>query len=189
MPKPAGGDPLRDETIGSAGQKHSAEPRFLAVGYVRAPHGVRGDVRVQVLTDFPERFSPGSELWMGQPPERHVVERARLEGDQAIVKFAGFDDRDSAERFRDSDVLIPQEEAMPLPEGTYYIHEIVGLEVWSDEGERLGTVSEVLELPANDVYVVDGPKGEILLPATAEVILRVDLDAGRMTVHVLPGLV
>ena len=189
MPRPASGGPLRDRNVGSAGQDRSAEPRFLVVGYVRAPHGVRGDLRVQVLTDFPERFSPGAEIWLGQPPERHVVQEARMEEDQTLVKLVGLNDRNSVERFRGAYVLIPREKAMSLPEDTYYIHDIVGLEVWTDAGERLGIVAEVMELPANDVYVVDSPQGEILLPAIADVVLRVDLAAGRMTVHLLPGLV
>jgi len=188
MPRPASGDPPRNESIGSAGQR-SAEPRFLVIGHVGAPHGVRGELRIQVLTDFPERFSPGSEIWLGRPPERRVVQRARIENDQAHVKLVGLDDRNSVERFRNSEVLIPRERAMPLPEDTYYIHDIVGLEVWSDDGERLGTIAEVMELPANDVYVVDSPQGEILLPAIADVILSVDLESHRMTVHLLPGLV
>jgi 16S rRNA processing protein RimM len=189
MPRPASGVPLRDRNVGSAGQDGSAEPRFLVVGHVRAPHGVHGDLRVQILTDFPERFSPDAEIWLGLPPERHIVQRVRMEQDQALITLAGLNDRDSVERFRGTAVLIPREQAMPLPEDTYYIHDIVGLEVWTDAGERLGTVSEVMELPANDVYVVDSPQGEILLPAIADVVLSIDLPAGRMTVHLLPGLV
>ena len=189
MPRAASGVPLRKKKVGSAEQEQAAEPRFLVVGFVRAPHGVRGELRVQVLTDFPDRFSPKSEVWLGDPPERHIVLKARFQKDDVLLQLDGLDDRNSVERFRGSELLAPDDRAMPLPENTYYIHEIVGLEVWTDAGDRLGKVVEVLSLPANDVYVVDSPQGDILLPAIADVVLNIDLAAGRMTVHLLPGLV
>ncbi len=188
MPKRKGDAPVPHRGHGSAGEGESAEPRFLVVGRVRAPHGVRGELRIRILTDFPERFQEQAELWMGTPPQLVVVQRARVRGNEAWVKLVGFDDRNAVEGFRGSDVLIPLEQAMPLPEDTYYIHEIVGLEVWTDEGERLGVVSDVLSLPANDVYVVDADETEIWLPAIEDVILEIDPEEGRMVVRLLPGL-
>ena len=177
-----------DESHGSAGREKSAEPRFLVVGRVSAPHGIRGELRVQVQTDFPERFHEGAEIWMGDPAEPFTVEKSRFLNDEAWVKLAGLNDRNAVEQFRGLDVLIPMEQAVALPEDAYYAHQIVGLEVWTDTGEHLGTVSNVLALPANDVYVVDSPQGEIWLPAIADVVLAIDLGGGRMTVHLQPGL-
>ena len=189
MPGPASGVPPRKKKVGSAEQDQAAEPRFLVIGRVRTPHGVRGEIRVQLLTDFHDRFSPESEVWLGDPPERHVVQKARFDKDDVLLKLDGMDDRNSVEGLRGFDVLASEGVAMPLPANTYLVRDIVGLEVWTDAGENLGKVAEVLSLPANDVYVVDSQHGEILLPAIADVILNVDVSAGRMTVHLLPGLV
>ena len=189
MPQQERDASLRDECCGSAGREKSAEPRFLIVGHVCAPHGLRGELRVQIYTDFPERFRAGAEIWMGDPPAPFAIERARLQGDQAWVKLTGLDSRNAVEGFRGCDVFVPAEQAMPLPEGAYYIHQIVGLEVWTDAGERLGVVSDVLTLPANDVYAVDSPQGEIWLPAIQDVILDIDMQGRRMTVRLLPGLI
>jgi 16S rRNA processing protein RimM len=86
-------------------------------------------------------------------------------------------------------VQIPIEEAMPLGEDEYYVYQIVGLDVWTAEGEYLGRISEVLFTGANDVYVVQGEKGEILIPAIEDVVLEVDLDGGRLTVELMEGLI
>ncbi|MDH7489820.1 MAG: ribosome maturation factor RimM [Anaerolineae bacterium] len=188
MSRVADGQPLRDEN-GSVGRDLPAEPRFLIVGQVRAPHGVRGEVRVQILTDFPERFRRGAEICIGPEHRRYTIQTARFHEGDVLIKLVGLDDRNAVEGFRGAEVTVPVEEAMPLPEGTFYVHQIVGLRVWTDAGEPLGTVSEVLSLPANDVYVVNTPQGEIWLPAISDVILDIDLAQGRMTVHLLPGLV
>lgn len=188
MPQRARSKPPHDES-GSAESHLPAEPRFLIVGRVRAPHGVRGEVRVQILTDFPERFRQGAELWIGPEPRPYTVEKARFHEGDVLLKFVGLDDRNAVEALRGAEVTVPVECAMPLPEDTFYVHQIVGLDVWTDAGERLGVVSEVLSLPANDVYVVDTPQGEVWLPAIADVILRVDLEQRQMTVHLLTGLV
>lgn len=188
MPGGASRRPPRDEN-GSAERDPQAEPRFLIVGQVRAPHGVRGEVRVQVLTDFPERFRPGAEIWVGPERRRYTIQKARFDEGDALIKLAGLDDRNAVEMLRGAEVSVPVEQAMPLPDGTFYVHQIVGLRVWTDAGEPLGTVSDVLSLPANDVYVVDTPQGEVWLPAIADVVLSIDLAQGRMTVHLLPGLV
>ncbi len=188
MPSRTRGPSPRDEN-GSAESHLPAEPRFLIVGQVRAPHGVRGEVRVQILTDFPERFRQGAEVWIGPEPRPYTIQQARFHEGDVLIKLVGLDDRDAVESFRGAEVSVPAEHAMPLPEDTFYVHQIVGLHVWTDEGERLGTVTEVLSLPANDVYVVDTAQGEVWLPAIADVVLNIDLEQRRMTVHLLPGLV
>mgnify|MGYP005843099463 CR=1 FL=1 len=187
MPQRARSRPPRDED-GSAESHVPAEPRFLIVGQVRAPHGVRGEVRVQILTDFPERFRQGAEVWIGPEPRPYTIENARFHEGDILLKLVSLDDRNAVEALRGAEVTVPMEQAMPLPEDTFYAHQIVGLDVWTDAGDRLGVVSEVLSLPANDVYVVDTPQGEVWLPAIADVILCIDLEQQRMIVHLLPGL-
>lgn len=183
-----GGRPLRDEN-GSVGRDLPTEPRFLLVGLVRAPHGVRGEVRVQILTDFPERFQKGAEICIGPEHHRYTIQKVRFHEGDALIKLVGLDDRNAVEMLRGAEVSVPVEYAMPLPEGTFYVHQIVGLQVWTDTGEPLGKVSEVISLPANDVYVVGTREGEVWLPAISDVILDIDLAHGRMIVHLLPGLV
>lgn len=180
--------PPRGEN-GSAEQDLPAEPRFLIVGQVRAPHGVRGEVRVQILTDFPERFRQGADVWIGPEPRRYVIQKARFHEGDVLIKLVGLDDRNAVESLRGAEVSVPVEQAMPLPEGTFYVHQIIGLDVWTEEGERLGKITEVLSLPANDIYVVNAAQDEIWLPAIADVVLDIDLERRRMTVHLMPGLV
>jgi len=117
------------------------------------------------------------------------VTATRWHKDRVLLTLQGCEDRTAAERLRGLLVQVPIEEAMPLSEDEYYAHELIGLDVVTVEGEDLGRISEVLFTNANDVYVVVGPRGQILLPAIADVIVRVDLDAGQMVVRLMEGLV
>ncbi|MCD6289217.1 MAG: 16S rRNA processing protein RimM [Anaerolineae bacterium] len=166
---------------------------YLAIGRIVAPFGVRGEVKVEIHTAWPHRFTLLKEVYVGDEDARAVqatqVESARLHKGQAILKLALSPDRNAAERLRGRWLFVTRDKAMPLGEDEYYIHEIVGLEVWEEE-RYLGRVVEVIETPdeVNDVYVVRGADKELLLPAIRHVILSVDLEAGRMYVSVPPGL-
>lgn len=169
------------------------EPRYLVLGRVQRPHGVRGEVRVEILTGYPERLEQHAALYLAHPnsPEavqRYPVERLRLHQNVMLLKLGGCDDRNAADGLRGMLVQIPLEEAVPLEEGEYYLYQLVGIEVETAEGERLGRVVEVLDTGANDVYVVQGPRGEVLLPAIKDVVLELDLESRRMVVHLMPGL-
>jgi len=176
---------------GSGETSDSPEPRFIAIGQIIRPHGVHGEVLVAVLTDFPERFDALQVVYLGDAQEADPwqVTAARWHRDQVLLKFQGCPDRTAAEQLRGWLVQIPVEETMPLPEGEYYVHQLIGLDVVTPEGEKLGQVSQVLFTNANEVYVVSGPRGEILLPAIADVIERIDLDAHQMQVRLIEGLV
>ena len=165
------------------------EPRYLVVGRIVAPWGVRGEVKVAIETDFPERFKRLKRVYLGEKATPFVLEGSRLHKGHALLKLGGCDDRNAAEKLRGQLVQIPLEEAMPLGEDEYYVYQIVGLDVWSTEGEHLGRVGEVLFTGANDVYVVQGEKGEILIPAVEDVVLEVDIAGGRLTVELMKGLV
>lgn len=164
-------------------------PRYLAIGRVLRPWGVRGEVKVEILTDWPERFALLEHVYLGEEAMPCRLERVRLHQGYALLKLAGYDDRSAAEALRDQLVQIAHEEAMPLDEGEYYVYQIEGLEVWTDEGESLGRVVEVLFTGSNEVYVVHGPRGEVLIPAIADVVLKVDLEGGRLVVHLMDGLI
>ncbi|WP_062309632.1 ribosome maturation factor RimM [Alicyclobacillus sendaiensis] len=167
---------------------------YYTVGVVTKPHGLRGEVRVYPRTDFPEeRFSPGSRLWLRPPGAEPVAELEVRSGRQHqnlwIVGFKGYHAISDVESWRGYELCVPEDMLHPLPEGAYYYHQLVGLEVISDEGEPLGVLAEVWTPGANDVYVVRKPgQPDLLLPAIRDVILSVDLEARRMTVHLLPGL-
>lgn len=161
---------------------------YLIIGQIVGVHGVRGEVRVSIETDDPERFAILRRVYLGDERRRFRVQGTRLHKGQALVKLVGVNDRDAADTLRGQWVYVAMEDALPLAEGEYYQHQIMGLLVVTDAGEELGRVAEILETGANDVYVVRGRVGELLLPAVDEVVLSVDLEAGRMTVHVPEGL-
>jgi 16S rRNA processing protein RimM len=173
----------------SIASERKKEPRLLVIGEVLRPHGVRGEVRVRVLTDFPERFRLLKSVYLGRTPKPVAVESVRLHQRYVLLKLAGYDGRTAVESLRHALVQIPIEEAMPLEEDEYYLYQVVGLAAWTTQGEYLGRVREVLSTGANDVYVIRGPKGEILLPATDEVVREVDFAAGGLTVELMEGLV
>jgi len=179
---------------GSGGQRRFPEPRYLAVGQVIAPHGVRGEVKVEILTDDPHRFGRLERVFVGpdgEEPAPWPLQSYRLHRGRALLKLGGCDDREAAERLRGMLIQVPLEEALLLEEGEYYEHQILGLEVWTVAGERLGEVVDILYTGANDVYVVHGSNlagGELLIPAIAEVVQTVDLEAGRLVVELLDGL-
>lgn len=179
--------PLPQSTQGSVA--NAAEPSFLTIGQVSKPHGVHGEVRVVLHTDVPERFTWLKEVYVGQNPSRLVaVEGARLHQNMVLLKLAGYDDREAAETLRGAWLQVPESEAIPLEDGEYFLYQLEGLLVVTDTGELLGTLLEVMETGANNVFRVVGPRGEVLLPDTREVILDIDFDNGRVTVHLLPGL-
>ncbi|MBK8985860.1 MAG: 16S rRNA processing protein RimM [Chloroflexi bacterium] len=153
------------------------------------PHGVRGEVRVLPHTDLPERFTWLETVYLGQNNPRPVaVEAARLHQNLVLLKLAGYDDRDAADSLRGMWLQVPESEAIPLEEGEYFLYQLIGLAVFSDEGEHLGELTQVLETGANNVFVVTKEKQEILLPDIEDVIVDIDFDNGRITAHLLPGL-
>lgn len=166
------------------------EPRFLVIGRIIKPHGVRGEVRVEVMTDVPERFTWLETVYLGEdPPQSIGVESVRFHKNFALVKFEGYDTREAAVSLRAQLLQVPEDESIPLEEGEYFLYQLVGLAVYSDEGEHLGELVEVLETKANNVFVINGPRGEVLLPDTEEVVQDIDFENGRMEVHLLPGLI
>jgi 16S rRNA processing protein RimM len=172
-----------------AGSPAAGEPAFLVVGKVRRPHGVAGDVLVEIYTDFPERLQVKAVVYAGEKHLPLTINRQRFHNDGVLLGFDGFSTPEQAGRFRNQILYIKTEEAAELPNGEYYFHELLGLSVKDETGEDLGEVTEIMQTGANDVYVVTNEAGrELLLPAISEVILEVDLVSKSMKVHLLPGL-
>ncbi|MCL6598791.1 MAG: ribosome maturation factor RimM [Alicyclobacillus macrosporangiidus] len=173
----------------------SVADAYYTVGAITGTHGLRGEVKVVSRTDFPElRFRRGSRLYIRQPGGTPVAEVTVRSGRQHkqwwLVAFQGMLSINDVERFKGMELCVHESQLQTLPEGTYYIHQLIGLDVVADDGRRVGRLVEVLRPGANDVYVVRGPlqKKDVLLPAIPECVLDVDLAAKRMTVHLLPGL-
>jgi 16S rRNA processing protein RimM len=151
-------------------------------------------LKVAILTDDPQRFGLLDRVFVGQEDESPVaraIEGFRLHKGRALLRLEGCTDRTAAEALRGYLVQIPSEESLPLEEGEYYEHQILGLEVWTASGEYLGELVEIIYTGANDVYVVepsDANGKDILVPALEDVVLDVDLDAGRLVVELPVGL-
>lgn len=174
---------------GSPGSPSGGEPVYLAVGVLRRPHGVHGDLLMEVHTDFPERLRPGTRVFVGDEHARLTIARARGHNQGLLLGFRGVDTPEAAGRYRNTVVSVVAGDRPALPEGRYYHHQLIGLRVEADTGETLGLLTEIMVTGANDVYVVTDEAGrELLLPAIEPVILGVDLDAGAVRVHLIPGL-
>ncbi len=174
---------------GTPGSPSAGEPVYLAVGLLRRPHGVRGDLLLTVMTDFPERLRPGTLLYVGDEKRAIKITRRRPHNDGILIGLEGVPNAEQAARFTGKTVFVPAEGRPPLPEGEYYHHQIIGLTVFDEDGRNLGVVVEIIETGANDVYVVRGEEGrEVLLPALKQVLLEINLEEKRMKVHLLPGL-
>jgi 16S rRNA processing protein RimM len=168
----------------------SAEPRFLVIGRVTKPHGIRGEVRVEVHTDDPQRYSLLDRLYLDDKSSEPIeIEHVRYHKTWVLLKLKGIDDRASAESLRSKWLQIPEEEALPLDDGQYYLYQIIGVKVYVESGDFLGDIIEVLETKANNVFLVKGDKGEILLPDIAEVVKEINLEQRTMIVRLLPGLI
>ncbi len=165
------------------------EDKYLVVGEILKPWGYKGEVKVQILTDFPKRLPKFKTVFLGEQARAVQVERARLHSGAALFKFQGIDTPEHAATLRGQIVRIPMDEATPLKKGQYYQHQIIGLRVVTEQSQELGMVADILETGANDVYVVRTPDGkEILLPAIHDVIRDIDLENKRLTVRIMPGL-
>jgi len=161
-------------------------PGYVAVGRVLAPWSLRGDVKVQPLTDFPERFAAGGHVCAAGVS--YVIERCRWQRGHVFLKLAGIDSVTAAEALRDRLLEVPEDDLRPLGEGEYYHFQILGLEVRTTGGEVLGRVEQIISTGSNDVFVVRGPRGEVLIPAVDDVVKSVDPAAGRIEVEVVEGL-
>ena len=152
------------------------------------PHGVRGEIRVQIHTDYPERFAVYRTLHFGPEYRPYTLASHRFHQGKVLLKLKGVDDRDAAQALCNQWVCIAAQDAVPLKEGEYYLHQMRDLRVITDDGEDLGRVVEIIETGANPVYIVRGKQGEMLLPDTDEVILDISLEDETMTVHLIEGL-
>lgn len=169
--------------------------KYYTVGSIIGTHGLRGDVKVFPRTDFPkDRFSNGSRLWIRKVGTTPFQELVVVEGRQNkkiwLVRFDGLSSINDVEHFKGMELCVTESALTKLPDNTYYIHQLLGLRVESDDGRYVGELVDVLSPGANDVYVVRGPlqKSDVLLPAIPSCVLSVDISEKTMLVHLLAGL-
>ena len=144
---------------------------------------------MELLTDYPERLVHLRWLYLGPEHQAYRPTGLRLHQAAALLKLEGCDDRDAAEMLRGAIVEVALGDAIPLEEVEYYHYQLLGLSVQTEDGEDLGEIVDVLETPGtNDVYVIHGPRGEILIPAIQDVILDLGLETGCMRIRAVPGL-
>ena len=164
---------------------------LLRVGVIANTHGIRGEVKVFPTTDEKERFKDLKKVILDMGKEQKVLEiqSVRFFKNLVILKFKGIDNINDIEMYKGKDLLVTREVAVPLEEGEYFIADLLDLDVYSDEDEKIGVLYDVMQTGANDVYVVKTEEGkEILLPAIDECILDINLEESRMTVHIMEGL-
>ena len=166
-------------------ERDGTEP--VTVGHVLSVHGLSGDVRAKILSDVPHRFDTGQELYIRGEPY-FVTSSTHTSSTQIILKFRGIDTSDEARPLVGEALTVPLASVPSPPEGEYFHYQLLGLRVLTEEGEYLGRITEILETGSNDVYVVSGDAGQVLIPALADVIRKVQVDEGLMEVRLLDGL-
>lgn len=179
--------PLQNKT--DSGSPEVDEPDFLVVGKLGKPHGVHGEIVMDIYTDFPERLQPGMTLFIGPDFEPLSLAACRPHRRGMLVAFEGYQSREGVGELRNQLVYVPAADRPPLPEGEYYHHQLLGLQVIDESGRPLGWLDQILKTGANDVYLVRDQAGEErLIPATDEAVLDIDLEKKVIRVHLLPGL-
>jgi 16S rRNA processing protein RimM len=161
---------------------------WVLVGTIAGAFGVRGEMKVQLATDFPDRFKPNLTLYAGEDHRPVVVTSSRPIGDRVALTLADIKDRNAAQAMFSTPLYVRRGDVMPLPEGRFYHDEIIGLRVVTTSGDQIGTVVEILATGSNDVYVAREGDSEVLIPALKDIVKEIDLPAGKMVVEPIEGL-
>jgi len=159
---------------------------FVTIGRVLNPWGIKGKLKVEVITDFPQRFTPSSRVYINR--QLMTIDSAEWRKGKAIIKLSTIDCIEAARRLQGQPIEIHHSQIYLLPEGQYYHFQLIGLEVWTTQGELVGSITEILTAKSNDNYVVKGDEGEILIPAVEDVVKSIDLNKGRIVIEAIPGL-
>ena len=164
---------------------------LISIGKAAKPFGVKGEMKIEPMTDFPERFKDLGRVYLVSPEGKEIVckvKSVRYAGDTPLLIFDGYDSPEKAKALNGWLVKVPEEDTVPLPVGQYYWYELIGMEVLSEGGEKLGTIVDIFETGSNDVYVMKRGRQEVYLPATKEVVRQIDRKAKQMVIHLMDGL-
>lgn len=166
--------------------------KYLEIGQIVNTFGIKGIVKVKPFTDNIRRFDKLKKVYIKnkEGKKEYEIEEVKYHKNMVLIKFVGIENPEEANLLRESYLLIDREKEEPLEEGTYYIVDMIGLEVYTDKGEKLGILEDIFNTGSNDIYVVKNELGkQILLPAIEEVIKKVDMENKKITVHLIPGLI
>lgn len=169
-------------------------PSYLVLGEILRPHGINGELRMRVLTDYPERLTEIDHIYLGSSPTSHKIREVtlksmRMHQGYALLTFREVTDRNRAEVLRGLYVMVSIDEAIPLEDDEIYLYQLIGMSVVTEDGKALGDVTDIIETGANDVYVVNGSSyGEVLVPITDETLINTDTDSNTITVRLPDGL-
>jgi 16S rRNA processing protein RimM len=159
------------------------ENEFMVIGQIVGPFGLKGEAKVEILTDYPDRFAEMSEVLLG--PGRTPTRLAGMRRHQGrlLLKLEGVETPEAVDALRGAELAVPRSEAVPLPEGHYFLDEVIGSEVIVEDGRHIGTVSDVLRTGSNDVFVTRRNGEEHLIPVIADAIVELDVPAKRIVVR------
>ena len=165
---------------------------WINIGFIRKPHGLQGYLHAKSLSDAPNRFKDldqiGLEFEDGHRETFDIATCRQTKRDSLLIKFKGIDSLEEASRLRGAYIQVPVAETAPLPDGAFYVFEMIGSEVVSEEEDVIGVIRDIWSMPANDIIVVVTPDGELLIPAIQEVVLKISPEEERIVVRLIPGL-
>jgi 16S rRNA processing protein RimM len=161
------------------------------IGYILKPQGLKGEVKVESVTPYLERFNRLDRVFLQlkEKKQAYSIENARVSDRFVYLKFAEINSRDDAELLRTAEVLIEKKDLIQPAQDEYFIHDLIGCQVISENNDVIGVLSDVVQMSSNDVYVVKNGEGiEILIPATKEIVKRVNVEQKQIIIHMLEGL-
>ena len=164
----------------------------LQVGVISSTHGVRGEVKVFPTTDDATRFKKLKQVYLDTGKEQMLLEiqGVKFFKQFVILKFKGIDNINDIEKYKGRSLFVERKDAVPLEEDEYYIADLIGMSVYTEDGAKFGILKDVMETGANDVYIIDSDEhGQVLVPAIKQCILTVDVEADRMVIHLMDGLI
>jgi len=166
-------------------------PEFVIIGRISKSHGVRGAVKVEPITDDPNRFTLLGKVHIGPedaPGDAVDIERVQFQNKFIILSLSNITSREAADRLRGQYLHIPVDQSLDLPDGSVYIYDLIGLKVYTNRNTFVGTVKDYQEFPANDLFVVEKDDREYLIPDVPEIVQDIDLDNGHVIINPIEGL-
>jgi len=161
---------------------------YFKLGQITSPVGIKGEMRVYPYTDDTTRFSAVKTILVEGEKEPRRLEKSRPDKNLVVIKLSGIDDRNASELYRGKNLLVNKED-FPLDEDVFFADDIVGIEVYTEDGQRVGKVSNILNKPNQDIYEIEKEDGKsFMLPAVKEFVLDVNVSEGKMTVHLIDGI-
>ena len=166
--------------------------KYLEIGQIVNTFGIKGMVKIKLFSDNIERFDRLEKVYIKNKEKlkEYQIEEVKYHKDMILIKFRGIENPEQANLLRNSYLMIDREEEKPLEEGTYYIVDMIGMDVYTEEGEKLGNIEDIFNTGSNDIYVVKSELGkQILLPAISDVVKNIDMENKKMVVHLISGLI